>query len=61
MQIKLHFRTNIKLHYQKLESGGYWIEYAVAVITAAKCLAAVMTVAAYSIQLLPLSNFFCVI
>jgi hypothetical protein len=41
-----------------LESGGGWIEYAAAVITAAKHLAIVITIDAYSIQPPPLSNFF---
>jgi hypothetical protein len=44
-----------------LESGGGLIEYAAAVITAAKHLAIVRTIDAYSIQPPPLSNFFVVL
>jgi hypothetical protein len=46
---------------KKMESGDGWIEYTVVIITAAKSLAAVITVVAYSIKPLPLSSIVVVI
>jgi hypothetical protein len=45
---------------KKLENSSGWIEYATAVITAVKCLVAVIIAATYSIQPPPLSSFFVV-
>jgi hypothetical protein len=44
-----------------MESGDGWIEYTVVIITAAKSLAAVITVVAYSIKPLSLSSIVVVI
>jgi hypothetical protein len=46
---------------KKIESGDGWIEYTVVIITAAKSLAAVITVVAYSIKPLPLFSIVAVI